>query len=109
MIQKTWTDKRIYRFCKKHKFSFAFNEYATPFNSFGWSEEITKYVDRNHTELVRMLDWCADNCFYRYELCQWHLGYENNVVLRFYSKEDHAKFYSFYDKTFFPKVEVETK
>ena len=107
MIQKTWNDERIYKFCKKHKFSLFFNTHRETEQL--PSYEITRYKDRTHPDIKKILDWCEDNCVFQYVMCQWHLGYENNIFFKFHDKEDYKNFYRWYDKTFMPKIEVEVK
>lgn len=107
MIQKTWTDMRIYKFCKKHKFSLFFNETKKVKDSPVY--EVTRYTDRDHPDVQKILEWCRQNCTSRYVMCQWHLGYENNVFFKFFSKEDAKKYYRYYDKTFLRSIEVETR
>jgi hypothetical protein len=108
MIQKTWTDKRIWKFCKKHKFSLIFKENKTGAAS-APVYEVTKYKNSEHSDIKKILEWCKVNCIYRYELGQWHLGYENNVFFKFSSREDYTEFYRFYDKTFLPRIDVEVR
>jgi hypothetical protein len=109
MIQKSWNDKKILKYCREHKYSNVFNkEYkqvipSTPVY------EVTRYVNSKHPDIEKILEWCKKNCLYRYEMCQWHLGYENNIFFKFYSKLDYLNYYRWYDKTFLPKIEIEIR
>lgn len=107
MIQKSWNDKKINKFCRENKYTSVFNptykQLSVPVYV------VTSYKDRSHQELQRIIEWCKTNCLFRFEICQWHLGYENNVFIKFFSRHDYINYDRFYDKTFLPKIDVDVK
>jgi len=107
MIQKFWNDKKIIKYCRENKSTTVFNKEYKELDRPIY--EVTRYVNTKHSDIQKILEWCKANCIYRYEICQWHLGYENNVFFKFYSKLDYINYYRWYDKTFLPKVEIEIK
>ena len=107
MIQKNWNDIEIFEFCKTNSFTQIFNSGKTCKDVPTY--EILPIYSRDDNKLLNIMQWCKDNCTRRYELRQWHLGYGNNVFLKFYSKQDYLAFYSFYDKTAFRKIDVEVR
>lgn len=107
MIQKSWNDKKIVKFCRENKYTQVFNSEYKELDVPVYV--ITNYKDRRNTELLRAINWCKDNCLYRFEICQWHVGYENNIFLKFFSRQDYINYDRFYDRTFLPKIDVEVK
>jgi hypothetical protein len=107
MIQKSWNDKKINKFCRENKYTQVFNsaykELSVPVYV------VTNYKDRNNSELQRVVEWCKEHCLYRFEICQWHLGYENNIFLKFFSRQDYTNYDRFYDRTFLPRIDVEVR
>ena len=108
MIKKSWNDIKIANFCRENKYTQVFNseykkESSTPIFV------VTNYKNRNAQELQRIVEWCKENCLYRFEVCQWHLGYENHIFLKFFSRQDYVNYDRFYDKAFLPRIDVEVK
>lgn len=105
MIQKNWTTKQIYYFCKNNKYTETYNteKECSPIY------EITKFKNLDNPILEKILSWCRNNCECRWELCRWHLGFENNIFFKFYSKKDALAFYRYYDKVALPKIDVDMR
>lgn len=102
MIKKDWSDIRIYQFCKHNRYTEVINESKmsvdVPFI------EVTFFSNRENAKYLKLREWILDNCKKRVDICQWHLGYDNKIFLRFYNKTDLQNFYRFYDKLLYPKV-----
>ena len=107
MIQKSWNDKKILKYSRENKYSNVFNSDFKDLEPPIY--EVTRYVASTHIDILKILEWCKANCLYRYEMCQWHLGYENKIFFKFYSRLDYTNYYRWHDKTFLPKVDVEVK
>lgn len=107
MIRKNWTDLDIYNFCRQNKHT-EYHKKDKKIISIP-KIEVTKFTSRNNSQFIKLRDWISTNCLSQVDICQWHLGYENNIFLKFYSLEDLYRFYKFYDKLIYTRIiDVET-
>ena len=90
-------------FTRENKYTKSFNKDKT---SSPIMYQVLKFIDLEHPNIKKILNWCSENCKFRYDICQWHLGYDNNIFLRFHSKEDYNNFYTFYDSNFLSCSEI---
>lgn len=104
MIKKHFSDLDRLMFTRKHKYTKSFNKDKSSSSIIVY--QVLKFIDLEHPNVKKILNWCLENCKFRYDICQWHLGYDNNIFLRFYDNEDYKNFYTFYDSNFFSKIDV---
>jgi len=104
MIKKHFSEIELLEFTRTHKYTKSFNKEKS--DSSPVKYQILKFVNLEHPNMKKILTWCSENCNFRYDVCQWHLGYGNSIFIKFYANNDYSKFYTFYDSNFFPRIDV---